>query len=160
MVQVRLRNPLLHLWLDAVGLMWRMIDRRTQHCNTRSWKMSADTICWRTSRLTNQPYGADDAVVLWWKKQVETILLMWKRMLRVQVHAKVTCTVDRLDVDTIDADAGCWLQSSEDVAVGRLTRNRRTPSYRGSAEDAVLHTNVERTTCRPQDHDSMLRVTD
>jgi len=57
-VQGRLRNTLLHLWLDAVRLMWRMVDRRTQHCNSRSWKVWVLTQS--VGKHHDQPYGDDD----------------------------------------------------------------------------------------------------
>jgi len=91
---------------------------------------------------------------------------MWKRMLSLlskctpsgqgQVHSRQTCFRHHR------CRCRCWPQSSEDDLDGQLDGWPETSELRligGSAEDAVLHTNVERTICRPQDHDSMLQVT-
>jgi len=70
-----------------------MVDRRTQHCNSRSWKVWALTQGFDEHH--DQLYGADDAVVLDDFADVEAIVECESA---VQVYAKVTYS-RQIDID-------------------------------------------------------------
>jgi len=116
--------------------------------------MSADTSHWRTSRST---VWCRWRSCLRWKKQVETILLMWKRML--SLLSKCTPRSRTQSTDLISTPS--MLMPTAVICSHcswTADQNQMNSILSGSAEDAVLHTIVEQTICLPQVHDSDWKV--
>jgi len=96
--------------------MWRMVDRQTQHCSSKSWKVWALTQ--GVGEHHDQPHSTDDAVVLDDKSRSRrscwcgnACWVCCPSVRQGHVHSRQTWCRHYW--------FWCWLQSSEDVAAGK-----------------------------------------